>query len=106
MAKKAPAAPKDTPPGAPDASATAPGTVDPSAPPASTPPPASETTQKQADAGKVNGLRVTAKREGFRRAGRAWSMSPTEVLLAELSDTEIALLKAETMLAVEEITLP
>lgn len=78
----------------------------PNNPPESKAPPAPETTQKQAGAGKANGLRITAKREGFRRAGRAWSMTPTEVLLADLSEGEIALLKAETMLAVEEINLP
>lgn len=65
-----------------------------------------EKTQKQAGAGKVKGLRITAKREGFRRAGRAWSMTPTDVTLADLSDEEISALKAETMLTVEEITLP
>lgn len=78
----------------------------PNAPPESTSPPAPETTQKHAGAGKANGLRITAKREGFRRAGRAWSMVPTEVLLADLNDDEIALLEAETMLTVEEIKLP
>lgn len=86
--------------------APAPTKVDPNTPPVSTPPPASEITKEQADAGKVNGLRITAKREGFRRAGRAWSSEPTEVLLADLSEGEIALLKAETMLTVEEVVLP
>lgn len=86
--------------------ATAPTKVDIQTPPVSTPPAAPETTQTQADAGKVNGLRITAKREGFRRAGRVWSLVPTEVLLDELSEDEIAMLKAETMLTVEEINLP
>lgn len=57
--------------------------------------------------GAVRALRISAKREGFRRAGRAWSVSPTEVLLAELTENEIAMLKAEMiMLTVEEINLP
>ena len=89
------------------------------APPAT--PPAPDTTQEQAGAGEtqdppitssgkepdpVNGLRITAKREGFRRSGRAWSKQPTEIPLAGLSDADIAALKAESMLTVEEVVLP
>lgn len=81
---------------------------------------APETTQEQAGAVQtqdqpmlsgvngpdpVIGLRITSRREGFRRAGRAWGKQPTEIALADLSDEEIAMLKAESMLAVEEITL-
>lgn len=81
---------------------------------------APETTQEQAGAVQtqdepilsgakghdpVIGLRITAKREGFRRAGRGWSKQPTDVPLADLSGEEITMLKAESMLTVEEITL-
>lgn len=86
--------------------APAPTKVDPNTPPVSTPPHASETTQKQADAGKVNGLRITAKREGFRRAGRAWSNEPTEVLLSDFDEAQLAMLRAESMLTIEEVALP
>ncbi|MDA8258370.1 MAG: HI1506-related protein [Betaproteobacteria bacterium] len=81
---------------------------------------APETTQEQAGAVQTQdepvlsgvnghdpiiGLRITSQREGFRRAGRAWGRAPIEIALADLSDDEIALLKAESMLTVEEITL-
>lgn len=77
--------------------------------PAGTSDPAPEQTQKQAGAGETqafNGLRITSAREGFRRAGRAWSKQATEIPLEGLSDDDIAALKAEPMLTVEEVTLP
>lgn len=81
---------------------------------------ATETTQEQAGAVQtqdepmlsgvngpdpVIGLRITSRREGFRRAGRAWGKQPTEIALADLSGEEIVILKAESMLTVEEIAL-
>lgn len=51
----------------------------------------------------VTALRITSLREGFRRAGHAWSVSPTIVYPGGLSKDEIALLKKETMLLVEEV---
>lgn len=92
MAKKAPAAKPATP----------------DTPPAKASAPAPEES-KQAGAGQTqgfNGLRITAQREGFRRAGRAWSKQPIEIPLAGLSDADIAALKAESMLTVEEVVLP
>ncbi len=53
----------------------------------------------------VIGLRISAAREGFRRAGRAWSRQPTDVPLADLSDDQVAMLRAESLLTVEEIVL-
>ena len=47
-------------------------------------------------------LRVTAKRDGFRRAGREWH-GTTDVPLAELTDDQVAALEAEPMLAVEHV---
>lgn len=41
---------------------------------------------------------VTARREGFRRAGRAWSSTPAQ---AEVTPTEMEQLKAEPMLMVQ-----
>lgn len=97
MAKASNPAPKKQP--------TPPAPNTPSESAASTPAP--ETTQEHAGAGSVKGLRITAKREGFRRAGHAWSVQPTEIPLDDLSDDQVAMLKAETtMLTVEEITLP
>ena len=79
--------------------------------PKSTPPAAS--ADEPIPSGKngpdpVIGLRITAAREGFRRAGRAWSKQPTEIPLDGLSDAEIKLLKDEHghMLTVEEVVLP
>ena len=43
---------------------------------------------------------VTAKAEGFRRAGRAWSVAPTEVSVDEFSDAELLALAGEPMLDV------
>lgn len=48
-------------------------------------------------------LRVTAKAEGFRRAGRAWSKTPIELFADELTADELAQLEAEPMLEVERL---
>ena len=52
-------------------------------------------------AGAPGLLRITAVREGFRRAGRAWSTTPTEVDATSFSAEQIAALNAEPMLVVE-----
>jgi hypothetical protein len=44
---------------------------------------------------------VTAKREGFRRAGRAWSKTPVVVDASAFSPAQIAALKADPMLDVQ-----
>ncbi|BBL70332.1 HI1506-related protein [Methylogaea oryzae] len=54
---------------------------------------------------KAPGLRVTAKREGFRRAGWNWSTAPIELPAANFSKEEIAALRAEPMLVVEDIEI-
>lgn len=51
----------------------------------------------------TNALEVIAKVEVFYRAGREWSQTPRTVLLTDLSEQEIADLKAEPMLIVREI---
>lgn len=58
-----------------------------------------------ADAPAFNALRITSAREGFRRAGRPWSATPTEVLLSEFDDAQLAMLRAEAMLTIEGVTL-
>ncbi len=52
---------------------------------------------------KVPALSVVSSREGFRRGGRAWSKTATVVKLSELSGAQIAQIKGEAMLTVEEI---
>lgn len=49
-------------------------------------------------------LIVTSKTEGFRRAGRAWSCTPTEVAAGEFDAAALAALEAEPMLTVERVT--
>lgn len=48
-------------------------------------------------------LRITARRDGFRRAGRAWTVAPQDVPADTLSDDQLAALRAEPMLTVIEI---
>lgn len=52
------------------------------------------------EAPTVAALIVTAKTEGFRRAGRAWSREPTRVEAGELTDDQVEALFAEPMLDV------
>ncbi len=47
---------------------------------------------------------ITARRDGFRRAGRAWSVAPTRVDVDDFSAEELAALRAEPMLTVAEVT--
>ena len=53
----------------------------------------------------VKALSVASRVEGFRRAGRAWSKSEITVALADLTDEQVAQLKAEPLLTVTEIEL-
>lgn len=46
---------------------------------------------------------ITASRDGFRRAGRAWSVAPTRVDVDDFSAAELAALRAEPMLTVVEV---
>lgn len=52
----------------------------------------------------VTALLVTARHDGFRRAGRSWSRQPTRVEIEELSEAEIAVLYAEPLLDVVGVT--
>jgi hypothetical protein len=51
------------------------------------------------------GLRITSKRDGFRRAGREWSGS-TDLALDELDANQLAQIKYEPLLVVQEINIP
>lgn len=53
---------------------------------------------------KVPGLRITTKQEGFRRAGRAWH-GVIELPAAELNKKQLASLKAEPKMVIEEIDI-
>ncbi len=45
-------------------------------------------------------LAVSAKKAGFRRAGRAWGTEPTEVSIDEFTDEQIQQLLSDPMLTV------
>lgn len=48
-------------------------------------------------------IRITAKREGFRRAGMVHPAAPTEYPDGTFKPEQLALLKAEPMLVVDEV---
>lgn len=54
---------------------------------------------------KVPGLRVRALVNGFRRAGRAWSVESVDVPLADLNKVQVAQLRDEPQLVVEDIEI-
>lgn len=51
-------------------------------------------------------LRVAARRDGYRRCGRAWPLAGVEVPLAELSDDTVSRLSADPGLTVEWVRRP
>lgn len=53
----------------------------------------------------VPGLRIRALAEGFRRAGRAWSVQSVEVPAAEFTKAQIEQLRNEPQLVVEDCEL-
>lgn len=54
---------------------------------------------------KVAGLRITARQAGFRRAGHAWPATATDVPASSLTRAQIAALREEPMLVVEDIEI-
>lgn len=48
-------------------------------------------------------LRIMAKRDGFRRCGRAWSAKPAEVSAEEFTQEELQTLIDEPMLVIESV---
>lgn len=64
------------------------------------PPPSQETEELEVK--KV--LVVVTKHAGFRRAGFMFGKDETRLLLSELTDEQVAMLKAEPMLVVTETT--
>jgi hypothetical protein len=51
-------------------------------------------------------IRITAKQEGFRRAGMAHTKEPKEYPDNKFTREQLAALKAEPMLIVEEVQAP
>jgi hypothetical protein len=54
----------------------------------------------------IYGLEVTSRQEGFRRAGRAWSTTPTVIEPSEITEEQARQLAAEPMLACRVVLLP
>ena len=54
----------------------------------------------------TRGLEVISSRDGFRRAGFAWSKKPTIVPLDQLSEEQVQQLKDEPALTVREVDMP
>ncbi|MDP1681082.1 MAG: hypothetical protein Q8L39_04830 [Burkholderiales bacterium] len=100
MAKSSKQSNKTTPPAPPAAPVQAPPAA------SNTPPPA-----KGLDGGApkkdktVKVLRVIAKQQGFRRAGREFGTAATDIVLAELSDEHIQQLMSEPMLSCIEVEI-
>lgn len=57
-----------------------------------------------AESKKEQYLVVTASREGFRRAGYAFGKEPVRLALTDLTADQVAMLKAESMLFVREVS--
>ena len=53
-----------------------------------------------------NLIRITAKKDGFRRAGIAHPATATEYPVKQFSKAELERLKADPMLVVEELSAP
>jgi hypothetical protein len=51
------------------------------------------------------GLQIVSRPASFWRCGRQFSAEPTVIALSELSEDEVATLKAEPMLAVAEVAI-
>jgi len=54
---------------------------------------------------KAKALSISTSREGFRRAGYVFGKEPTIIPLEDLDRKQIALLKAEPLLAVSEVEI-
>lgn len=63
-----------------------------------------KTTTKPDDENKA--LRVIAKREGFRRAGRVFGSEPADIPIVDMSEAEYLALTTEPMLVTYLVDLP
>ena len=65
------------------------------------------TTNKKSAAGPATrGLKVTAKRESFWRAGFQFGFEPKSVALSEITREQKEAIEAEPMLLVQEVDMP
>lgn len=53
----------------------------------------------------VKALRVVARTPGFRRAGRAFGVEPTDIPLSDLSEKQIEALRKERELVVMDVDI-
>ncbi|NOR70974.1 MAG: hypothetical protein GQ532_14975 [Methylomarinum sp.] len=53
---------------------------------------------------KLPGLKVTTKKDGFRRGGREW-VGSTDVLVSDFTEEQLKQIRAESMLVVQDIEL-
>ncbi len=66
-------------------------------------------TGRDAVAGVTDGpafVAVSAKRDGFRRAGRAWTVAPRTVAVDDLAPGQLAALEADPSLTVAPVEAP
>lgn len=71
--------------------------------PVEAPPADNPSDSASIDPGKPARLRITCTHEGFRRAGRAWSATPTEVHVDEFTEIQLRQLFAEPRLTIEAV---
>ena len=66
---------------------------------------ANEPKENQVATKEVPALKISSRPESFCRAGRRWTREPQVIAVSEFTKAQIVMLKAETLLAVEETTL-
>lgn len=55
--------------------------------------------------GKIKALRVTARRDSFRRIGRKFTAEPVDIPVTELKEAEAAALRGDKLLVVHEVEI-
>ncbi len=61
---------------------------------------------KEAKPKTVPGIKVIARAERFRRAGRVFTAEPTLIPLSTLDKKQVEALRAEPMLVVQDVDVP
>jgi hypothetical protein len=64
-----------------------------------------KTTKPKAAGPEDKGLRIVAKREGFRRAGHQFGSQAVELSLADLTSEQVEQLRNEPMLVVTDVDM-
>lgn len=60
-----------------------------------------QTAEKPAEKSRRKMIRVRATHDGYRRAGRAWPRTPTELPADEFTKEQLEVLKADPRITVE-----